>query len=180
MMATLFAPLASRLSLVTAPAAMVQLVEPWSRLYADSKVIATAVVFGHIAALLFAGGLAVTLDRSTLRAARTPELRERHLAELARSHPMVISGLSLSAVTGLLLFTSDLETYFVSWVFWTKMLLIATLLTNGYRMTRAEASLGGATDNADHAWRRLRFAALASLVLWFAIALAGVALVKAA
>lgn len=163
-----------------APSALVTLVEPWSTFYADSKVVATLVVFAHVAALLFAGGLAVTLDRGTLRAERQPEFRPRHLDELGASHRIVLSGLALSVVSGLLLFTADLEAYFVSPVYWTKMTLIALLLANGYRMTRAEAALRAGAAQADAEWGRLRIAALASLVLWFAIALAGVALVNAA
>ena len=163
-----------------APAALVKLFEPWATFYADSKLVETLVVFGHIAALLFAGGLAVTLDRGTLRAIREPGLRSRHLDELGAAHRVVLAGLALSAVTGVLLFTADLESYFVSLVYWTKMTMIVLLLANGYRMTRVEAALRSGAGNADAEWRRLRFAALASLVLWFAIALAGVALVNAA
>jgi hypothetical protein len=161
------------------PAALVQFVEPWSRLYADSKVIATLVEFGHIAALLFAGGLAVTLDRITLRVARDAGTRARHLDVLASSHRVVIGGLTLSFVTGLLLFTADLETYVVSWVFWTKMALVLLLLANGYGITRAESALrAGRAEDAG--WRQLVRTAWASHVLWFAIALAGVTLVNAA
>lgn len=164
---------------MTPPAALLELVEPWSRLYADSTIVATAVVFGHVAALLFAGGQAVTLDRSTLRAWRDDALRARQLGDLAAAHPLVIGGLAVSVCTGLLLFTADLESYYGSRVFWTKMALIATLLGNGYVMTRAEAMLRAGTGDATAAWRRLRATALVSLALWFLIALAGVALVNA-
>jgi len=158
---------------------LVQFVEPWSRLYADSKVVATLVEFGHIAALLFAGGLAVTLDRTTLRVASDAGTRARHLEVLASSHLVVVGGLTLSFATGILLFAADLETYVVSWVFWTKMVLVLLLLANGYGITRAETALraGGAEDAG---WRQLIRTAWASLVLWFTIALAGVTLVNAA
>lgn len=165
---------------VQAPAGLVKLVEPWSTFYADSKMVATLIVFGHIAALLFAGGLAVTLDRGTLRALRAPDLRARHLIELGASHRVVISGLALSVVSGLLLFTADIEAYFVSPVYWTKMTFIILLLANGYHMKRVEAALRTGSGNADTGWRRLSSTALNSLILWFAIALAGVALVNAA
>jgi hypothetical protein len=164
------------------PAALVQFVEPWSQLYSDSRLIPTLVVFAHIAALVFAGGLAVTTDRATLRASRGPaEFRWRQLEELARAHRTVVTGLGLSIVTGVLLFLADLETYFVSPIFWTKMALIALLLINGYLMTRTETRIRltpGADDDAG--WRRLRTSAGISIALWFAIAFAGVALVKAA
>jgi hypothetical protein len=164
---------------MSAPSALVRLLEPWSQLYSDSKVLPTVVVFAHIAALVLAGGLAVTLDRATLRAARgSPEIRARHLDDLGAAHRVVLSGLALSAVTGVLLFTSDVETYFTSKIFWTKATMIALLLANGYAMTRTERRIRAA-DDATAPWSRLRTTALVSLVLWFAIAFAGVALVNA-
>ena len=168
--------------MLTPPEALVKLVEPWSALYSDSTIIPTLVVFGHIAALVFAGGMAVTLDRATLRAALGPaEFRWRQLEELRAAHRSVIIGLGLSAVTGVLLFAADLETYFGSWIYWTKMGLIVLLLLNGYLMTRAEGAIRSTPNAADEAgWKRLRMAAIVSLVLWFTIAFAGVALVKAA
>ena len=60
------------------PEALLDFVAPWADVYADSSVLPTLVTFGHIAALVFAGGLAVTLDRATLRAARgSSEIRWR-------------------------------------------------------------------------------------------------------
>jgi hypothetical protein len=165
-----------------APAALVNLAEPWSRLYGDSKVLPTLIVFGHIAALVFAGGLAITLDRATLRAAHGPaEFRWRQLEALSAAHRLVIAGIALSLVTGVLLFAADIETYFVSWIYWLKMGLIALLFVNGFAMTRAESRISSSPNAEDEVgWRQLRLTAMASLVLWFAIAFAGVALVKAA
>jgi hypothetical protein len=167
---------------MSAPDGLVRFVEPWSQLYGDSTVLPIVIVFGHIAALVFAGGLAVTMDRATLRASRgAAELRWRQLEELARAHRLVLIGLGLSVVTGVLLFTADVETYFVSPIFWTKMSLIALLLVNGYVMTKTEARIR-LTPNADDepGWKRLRTTAGLSIVLWFAIAFVGVTLVKAA
>lgn len=161
-----------------APEVLVSAFEPWATLYGDSNVLPTLVVFGHIAALVFAGGLAVTLDRATLRAARgSPEERQRQLRELASAHRLILFGLALSAATGVLLFGADVETYFGSPVFWTKMALVALLLANGYRMTRVEAGTGS-PDKAARAWPALRRAAIGSLFLWFATAFVGVALVN--
>ncbi|MEX2152962.1 MAG: hypothetical protein WD825_06445 [Gemmatimonadaceae bacterium] len=160
------------------PAALVQLLEPWSQLYSDSKLLPTLIVFAHIAALVFGGGLAVTLDRATLRAARGPaEFRWRQLEELASAHRLVFTGLALSLVTGVLLFTADIETYFGSRIYWTKMSLIGLLLVNGYVMTRAESRIRLTPNAADDVgWNRLRWTAAVSMALWFAIAFAGVAL----
>lgn len=167
---------------MAAPASLVQLVEPWSQLYGDSTLLQTLIVFGHIAALVFAGGLAVTLDRGTLRASRgSSEIRWRQLEELRAAHRLVITGLTLSLVTGLLLFTADLETYFSAWIFWLKLGLIVSLLVNGFAMTRLESRIGSTPNAADDAgWSTLRATAAISIFLWFAIALAGVALVNAA
>ena len=166
---------------MSAPAALVRFLEPWSHLYSDSKLLPTVIVFTHIAALVFAGGLAVTLDRATLRAARgASEFRWRQLADLAAAHRLVVIGLALSLVTGVLLFTSDIETYFVSWIFWTKMTLIVLLLSNGYAMTRIESRIRDTPNAADdQGWKRLRASAAISMTLWFVIAFAGVALAEA-
>jgi len=163
------------------PASLVHLLEPWSHLYADSKLLPTVLVFAHIAALVFAGGLAVTLDRATLRASRgAAESRWRQLEDLAAAHRLVVFGLALSLVTGVLLFTADLETFFVSWIFWTKMTLIVLLLSNGYAMTRIESRIRETPNAADPVgWKRLRSSAAISMTLWFVIAFAGVALAEA-
>jgi len=163
---------------MSAPESLVKLLEPWSHAYGDSKVLPTIIVFLHIAALVFAGGYAITLDRFTLRAFRSSELRSNQLDELARSHRLVIAGLALSVVSGVLLFAADVETYWTSVVWWTKAVLIVLLLLNGFGITKLEVRLRASPANADAAWRGLRRTAMASIVLWFAIALAGVALVN--
>jgi len=164
---------------MSAPAALVRLVEPWSHLYSDSKVIPTIVQFTHIAALVVAGGFAIALDRATLRAARgSHDERRRHLVDLGAAHRVVIGGLSVSAVSGLLLFTADIENFFTSGIFWTKATMIALLLANGYWMTRTEARMRADPDAIDASWPRLNRAARTSFFLWFAIAFAGVALVN--
>ena len=165
----------------SATSGLARLVEPWAHLYADSKAIATIVTFGHVASLLMAGGLAVATDRATLRALRLAAAeRGRHLEELAGVHRLVVGGLALSVVTGILLFASDVETFVGSWIFWLKMGLICVLLTNGYVMTRAEGALRDDADEAAASWVHLRRSALVSVGLWYAITLAGVALVNVA
>lgn len=167
---------------MAAPTSLVRLAEPWAQLYGDSALLSTLVVFGHIAALVFAGGLAVTLDRATLRAARgSSEMRWRQLEELRGAHRMVLVGIGLSFLTGLLLFAADVETYFASWIFWTKLGLIALLLLNGFVMTRLESRVASTPNAADDAaWRALRATAAVSTLLWFVVAFAGVGLVNAA
>jgi hypothetical protein len=59
------------------------------------------------------------------------------------------------------------------------MTLVASLLTNGYLMTRAERSTRAADQPAGPgAWKALRRTAIASMILWFATAFVGVALVN--
>jgi hypothetical protein len=173
--------LAEPVAAASTSAALARLFEPWARLYADSKLLATVVTFGHIASLLMAGGLAVTTDRATLRALRLAAAeRGRHLEDLSGVHRLVVGGLSLSLITGLLLFASDVETFAGSWIFWLKLAMICVLLGNGYTMTRAESALRADAAEASPAWGRLRRSALMSVALWYAITLAGVALANIA
>jgi hypothetical protein len=164
---------------MAAPDALVRFVEPWSEFYGNSSLTSTVVVFGHLAALLFAGGLAVAVDRATLRAMHgDSEARARQLVSLRAAHRTVIVGLAVSAVTGVLLFAADVETYFVSPIFWTKMTLVALLLGNGFWMTRIESRIDSASDGGG-GWNRLRRSAMVSVALWFATTFVGVALVNA-
>jgi hypothetical protein len=161
--------------------ALARLFDPWAHVYADSKVVATIVTFGHIASLLMAGGLAVATDRATLRALRLAAAeRGRHLEELSGVHRWVVAGLSLSIITGVLLFGSDVETFWGSRVFWLKMAMLCVLLANGYLMTRAEQALRADAAETSSAWRQLRRAAVTSVALWYAITLMGVALMNVA
>jgi hypothetical protein len=164
-----------------ATSVLARLFEPWAHVYADSKIIATVVTFGHIASLLMAGGLAVATDRATLRALRlAASERGRHLEDLSGVHRLVVGGLTLSVMTGLLLFASDVETFIGSWVFWLKMALICVLLVNGYTMARAERALRADAADSSPAWGNLRRSALVSVALWYVITLAGVALMNVA
>jgi uncharacterized membrane protein len=168
-------------STAAATSALARLLEPWAHVYADSKIIATVVTFAHVASLLMAGGLAVATDRATLRALRLAAAeRGRHLDDLSGVHRLVVGGLTLSVISGLLLFASDVETFIGSWVFWLKMGMICVLLVNGYTMTRAEQALRAQASEAVRAWSSLRRSALVSMALWYAITLAGVALVNVA
>jgi hypothetical protein len=163
------------------PTLLVELADPWATLYGHSRVLATIVGFLHVAPIVVGGGLAIALDRSTLRATREePGTRARHLIELGLAHRVVLAALALSFVSGLALFAADLDTYFGSWIFWLKMGLIVLLLANGAMMSRTERALRVGGPAAEDAWRRLRTIALTSLALWLTITLAGVALMNLA
>jgi uncharacterized membrane protein len=160
---------------------LTKVAEPWKRVYDDSKLLETVVVFVHLASLLVGGGIALASDRATLRAWRgdAPD-RARQLAELGLTHRIVIPSLVVAFVSGVALFLTDVETFAGSVAFWVKMGLVALLLLNGLLMTRAERVLRGPRDGGDTApWGRLRTTAVASGVLWLATLLAGVALTNA-
>jgi uncharacterized membrane protein len=156
--------------------ALARLAEPWNTLYSDSKVVASTVVFLHLAPLLIAGGTALAADRATLRAARgTTEDRARHLVDLGRTHAFVLGGLALSFASGVLLFLSDVDTFLESPLFWIKLGLVGVLLVNGFLMTRTEQALHGQGDDGA-LWSRMKTISVVSLTLWLATTLAGVVL----
>jgi uncharacterized membrane protein len=157
------------------------MVEPWADFYGKSKPTVTVVQFLHIGALLFAGGTAVSMDRGTLRAFKggTDE-RARQLAAIDSAHPIVLGGLALSALSGVLLFASDVETFFGSWIWWTKFTLVIALLVNGYVMAQTERGLRKSISDTGPGWATLKRTATASAFLWFTITLAGVSLVNLA
>ena len=159
------------------PASLVTLFEPWAGYYGDSHLAQTLVTFAHVGGLVVGGGAAITADRGTLRMTSDVD-RRRHLLEIGRAHRLVIMSLGIVVVSGLLLFASDLETYWGSAIFWIKMALVAALLVNGARMQRVERKAAFESVVSSAHWRALRGSAMASLVLWLAITLAGVALIN--
>jgi len=153
------------------------LVTRWARVYADHKAVSGGVTYVHLAGILLGGGLAVSADRTVLRWSPEPGPdRSRELQSLGASHRWVVGGLGLTFLSGLGMLLADVDTYLTSAVFWTKMGLIALLIANGYLKLRAEAAYasGGVAQ-----WGRLRGTAVASLVLWFAVLLAGTVLTAA-
>lgn len=161
------------------PESIVQFFQPWNDYYSHSKGAETVVQFLHIGGLLLAGGLAISADRGTLRAMREA-IAERpgHLRDLATVHRWVITGLVVVVLSGLALVTADIETFFGSWLYWTKMGLVVLLLINGLMMTRAEASLKRDASEGSPAWQALHRSAATSLFLWFVITALGVAIVN--
>jgi uncharacterized membrane protein len=199
--------------MIAPPQFLISLAQPWADFYADSTVAETIVTFGHVGALLFAGGAAIAADRMTLReslrGSNGAAERARQLGELSRLHRVVISGIAVMVVTGVLMLAADLEIYYGSWVYWTKMALFVALLVNGRRMLGLEQALqrsvADSSTSADvpgavvgspavpapsppppplpaepSEWVRLRGAARTSLVLWFTITFFGILLVNAA
>ena len=163
------------------PEALVNLLKPWNDYYSHSKAAETVVQFLHIGGLVLAGGLAMSADRGTLRALRIAAADRTHYTrELGAVHRWVLTGLTIVVASGVALLASDIETFFGSWVFWTKMGLVALLLLNGLQMTRIEAALRRDASDASPHWPQLRRTAITSLVLWFVITAFGVTLVNLA
>ena len=168
---------APALLLFQTPEALARLADPWSKFYSHSKTTETIVTFLHIAPIVVGGGIAIALDRASLRLRHEePRAREQHLAELGSVHPIVIGALILSLVSGIAMLAADLDTFLGSWVFWVKMALIVALLANGAVMTRLERTLAAPGSGTSDQWGRLRGIAITSLTLWLAITLAGVIL----
>ncbi len=161
------------------PESLVHLFKPWADFYSHSKAAETVVQGLHIGGLLLGGGMAVAQDRATLRALKNPFAdRMRYLKELTTVHQWVLTGLGIVVVSGLALLTADIETFFGSWVYWTKMALVLILLANGYGITKAEKQLARDGAESSPQWAALHRTAVASLVLWFTITLLGVTLVN--
>jgi hypothetical protein len=160
------------------PQTLIDLAAPWADFMKHSKLTKTIVLFLHIAPLVVGGGIAISLDRLSLRlsVAGAPD-RGRHLAELARSHNIVIYSLAVSILSGLALVAAEIDNFPTSWIFWVKMGFIVILLINGLRMKKVESSMALQGPSEDD-WRRLHSIAIASITLWLTITFLGVALSK--
>jgi hypothetical protein len=165
--------------LIAPPEFLVNLCQPWNKFYSDSKLAETLVQFAHTAALVVAGGIAIATDRNTLRAyAWSDDVRNHHLTELNFLHRTVVTGLTLSVISGLAMFAADVETFWGSWIFWVKMILVAILLANGARMLGVENKLRADPAATSPQWAKLRFNAITSIGLWLTTTLAGLALLN--
>lgn len=165
--------------MIAPPEALVHALEPWNHFYSHSKTTQTVVTFLHIGGLLLAGGLAIASDRTTLRALRlSVDDRLPFLRELSTAHRWVVTGLAIVAASGLALLGSDIENFFGSGIFWSKMVLVVALLLNGLLMIRAEEALRQNAGETAPGWGALKRVAVTSVVLWFATAALGVALVN--
>lgn len=160
--------------------------EPWRRLYAHSPLLSTLILFGHLGGLFAAGGLTVAADRATLRLDPNDALdRRRHLSDLARLRRPVWIAFLVALISGALLFLADVEAFALSPIFWTKMALVALLVSNAVvtarldsALRREEAATGTAlaAEASAMRWRRRRAGAVVSAVLWFGLVLVGTAL----
>src|SRR6476619_7789805 len=91
------------------------LAEPWQKLYAHSTVVATLVLFGHVAGLLVAGALTFSREAGILRLDPADDDARGHYLRSAppMRAPLAIA-LGIAMFNGLLLFLADLEAFAVS------------------------------------------------------------------
>lgn len=153
--------------------------EPWSALYANSAVLATALKFAHLGAMMIGGGLALGADRGVLRAGRVADAAGRTaLADTVGDvHRPVVLALLVSLVTGLLQLAADLEALLPNQILWIKLSLLVLLLGNGVLMLRDERALRRDPQDTSRV-AALRRRAMSSVVLWLAIVLAGAGLMQ--
>src|SRR3954464_8896304 len=86
------------------------LAEPWQQLYAHSTVVATLVLFGHLAGLLVAGALTFSTEASALRLDPADDGARRHyLHAISPSRGAIAIALGFAMINGVLLFLADLE-----------------------------------------------------------------------
>ena len=111
-------------------------------------------------------------------ALRSPSPIGRFDAQLAAVHRWVLTGLTVVVISGLGMLAADIETFFGSWIYWTKMALFVVLLVNGLVIVRTEAELRADPHEQSPHWARLRLRALTSIGLWFTITVLGVSLVN--
>ena len=165
--------------MIAPPDALVSMFKSWNDFYSHSKMAETVVTSLHVCGLVLGGGLAIAADRGTLRALKiSANDRAHHTNELAAVHRWVLTGLTIVVLSGLAMFAADIETFWGSWIYWTKMALFVLLLVNGLVMTRAESALRQNPAESSPAWGTLRNTAISSLGLWFAITILGIAVVN--
>jgi low temperature requirement protein LtrA len=161
------------------PDVLLTAVEPWSTVYGESTALAVGLTFAHLGAMMVGGGLAIAADRALLRTPTNLPTDQRLAVTMALAdvHRPVVLALIVSAVSGGLQLAADLEALAVHRVMWVKFGLLLLLAGNGLLMLRNEAAVRK-DPGAERAFRALRVRAVASIVLWLAITLAGVGLMQ--
>jgi cytochrome bd-type quinol oxidase subunit 2 len=155
-------------------ALVTSVLENWNSFYSNHAVIRTCISFFHIGGLVLGGGCAIAADRMTLRAAKRSTTERSHQLDALRStHRIVLVSLAAVAVSGLLLFAADSDTFLHSRFFWMKMGLVVALMVNGYLLTCAERKV---ETDAVRGWKWLTVTSTMSVVLWMLTTLAGAAL----
>jgi len=134
----------------------------WNNYYGNHQALSATIRYLHLAALLIGGGTALAIDREIFGLRRSPQMRGATIARLNRSHAVVVASIAFIVASGFLMAAADVETYFSSPTFWTKMALVVLLLLNGAVLARSgrTAAFGS---------RRLTVASAISAILWLVI-----------
>src|SRR5690242_13558597 len=103
------------------------MLENWTELYSNNAALRSLILFAHLGAIVVGGGSAIATDRLTLL---SPPNDPHQLRIVAGIHRLVVTAIAFIAVSGLLMFAADLDTFLVSKVFWTKMFFVVMLLIN--------------------------------------------------
>jgi hypothetical protein len=156
--------------------------EPWHKAFSSSVVISTGVLYAHVASLVCAGGLSLVADRASLLSGKWRDVEGEHeLGALSANRRLVKRALAVVALSGLLLFLSDVQTFAALPAFWLKMGLVALLISNSLLAERCDHQRRPAGPVAaqprPEPMSRYRVHAAVSLVLWLLTLLAGTALV---
>ncbi len=156
---------------------LAEAVKPWADFYAKSKPASLGVTYLHIAGVMIGGGFAMASDRAALRVSKgSTEDRAFILREFTFVHRPVIIALTVVVSSGVAMLLADVETFLGNPVYYVKMGLFAVLLVNGLLMQRNEKRLADDPSASNAAWGSFCGNAVASIVLWLSIALAGVLL----
>jgi hypothetical protein len=161
------------------PATLASLTQSWSDFYANHQAVSVTVRFLHLTGLIIGGGTALVGDRQVLMALRAGT-REKAalLPALHAAHRVVVPSLGLVVLTGILMTAADSTMFLSSRLYWTKLSLVALLLTNGGLLVAAESRV---TQHAgERGWGWLAAVSGLSLVLWLLILHLGVWLTVAA
>jgi uncharacterized membrane protein len=156
--------------------------EPWRRAFSTSVVVSTGVLFAHVASLVCAGGLSFAADRASLLSGTgvRPEAEQELCTRLANRR-FAIRALTVVALSGVLLFLSDVDSFIHLRTFWLKMGLVALVITNSLLAQRHDGQIysAGPVTARRNAQRmaRGRVHARVSLSLWLLTILAGTAIV---
>ena len=163
---------------------MADLIAWWAATYRGNDLIQLGSALGHILSVAYAARYALNGDRAALRltsgsvARRPPALQLRDLETIARAHQHVIGGLAFAFATGIAQLLAQLSYLGSSPIFWIKMVLLTSLLINGWLIRGVGRGLlsGGASLEDPRSSRMLRGSALRSAVLWCVLVVMGLLL----
>lgn len=124
----------------------------------------------HVLTLTVFLGFAVLLDLRLLGVG----MRRRRASEvIAQMNPWLMGSFAVMVVTGLLLFSGDPVSFYSTFAFKAKMILIVLAGVNVWVFNATAGRRVGEWDEDARTPRRARIAAVLSLALWVAIVAAG-------